>query len=277
VINFVRQLIAAPLRVLAWICGFVPIFDRLKLVEIIWTLGREPADAAAVLSLTASGKGMDAARARAEEMFAAHPDAQIAATMGWLQIYHNKDLVAAGVWLKRGSESGVKDPEKLLDLELHICRQSGDDTDELVGQILSRNDLPMETTRKALIIKTYKLLAKEMWTEAGKIAQRMLSIEENADIRLLCWTICLANGQNQKAQKHFARAQRLWFDKKLPESVFNMLVAQGYLMLGKEEIAMDWMYRSERNGVWLCRLKAPIGSFADSKKYKTYCRERENT
>lgn len=255
----------------------MPIFDRLRLVEIIWVLGREPVDAAAVLALTASDKGMDAARVKAEKMFAPYHCGDIAATMGWLEVYHAEDLDAAKAWLERGQQQGVKNPEKLLALELHLCHEYGYETNGVVERILSRNDLPMQITRKALETKAYRLLAQDEWPEAEKIAQRMLSIEDSAEIRLLSWIVSMANGQKDQAQKHFEKAQHLWSVNNLPEQAFNMTVAQGYLILGHQKDAMDWMYSSEREGPWLHRLKSRIGNLARSEKYSVYCRERENT
>ena len=43
-IHFLRHLIAAPVRVLLWLCGFLPFIDQLRLAEIIWRITADADD-----------------------------------------------------------------------------------------------------------------------------------------------------------------------------------------------------------------------------------------
>ncbi len=256
-INFIRQLIAAPLRILAWICGFVPIFDRLKLVEIIWALGQEPADAAAVLSLTASGKGMDAACARAEEMFVAHPDAQIAATMGWLQIQHAQNLSAASEWLKHADQADCKDDYTLLGLELFLSEHLAEyDTEKIVARILARNDLPMQTTRDALLADGRSLLKQQRWPEARAHADRILAVEENPQARWIRWVTAIIDGDDTGAQTQLSIAQG-----KMSDATLRGFVALGWLYMGDEERTIQVLQEARADGAGVGLINKDLARF----------------
>ncbi len=256
-INFVRQLIAAPLRILAWICGFVPIFDRLKLVEIIWALGREPADAAAVLSLTASGKGMDAARARAEEMFAEYPYAQIAATMGWLEIQHAQNLHAASGWLKHADQADCKDNHTLLGLELFLSEHLAEyDTEKIVARILARNDLPMQTTRDALLVDGRSLLKQQRWPEAQVLADRILVVEENPQARWIRWVTAIIDGDDTRAQTELSIAQG-----KMSDAALRGFVALGWLYMGDKERTIQVLQEARTDGAGVGLINKDLARF----------------
>jgi len=178
-IAFIRQLISVPLRVLVWLCGFLPIFDRLKLVEVIWFLTRQAPDAAAVISLTASSKGIEAANQRAEKIFDQLPDGLIASTIGWLQVQNNHNLQSASNWLQR-SRQGCQNPELTWHLELMLSANMPEyNPNEVADRILARNDLPMQFSRDALLIKGQILLKQQQWTQARAVAKKILNVENN--------------------------------------------------------------------------------------------------
>ena len=185
-INFARQLIAAPIRLLLLICRFLPIFNKLVLVEILWFLSQQAEDGSALVALTASAKGIQAADEKAEKILQQTGDARIAETIAWLQVNINRDLNAASQWIQRASREGFKNTEMLGRVELFLSRYVDEyDTQEVVERILSRNDLPMQFTRDALLWKGQLLLEQTRWEQAKEIAARMLSIEENKFARKL--------------------------------------------------------------------------------------------
>lgn len=242
-IIFIRQLIAAPLRILLWICSFVPVFDRLRLIELIWALSREPADAAGVLTLTAATKGMDAACSRAEKMFTAHPDAQIAATMGWLRIQHAQNLPAASQWLKRARQADCEDVP-LLGLELFLSEHLTEyNTEEVAARILARNDLPMQTTRDALLAEGQCLLRQQRWTEAEAVADRILAVEENPHARWIRWVTAIVSGDDAHAQ-----TQLLIAGRKMPDAAMRGFVALGWLYMGDTERATQVLQEARSQG-----------------------------
>jgi len=256
VINFVRQLIAAPFRVLLWICGFVPVFDRLRLIELIWALSAEPSDAAAVLTLAAAAKGIDEACTRAEKMFAAHPDAQIAATIGWLRIQHARDMQAATKWLKRARQAGCDDAH-LLGLELFLSEHLAEhDTEEIAARILARNDLPMQTTRDALLAEGRRLLKQKLWTEAEAVADRILAVEENPQARWIRWVTALVSGNDARAQTQLAIA-----GGKMSDAAMRGFVALGWLYMGDTKRASQVLQEARAEGAGVGLINKDLDRF----------------
>ncbi len=263
-ITFVRQLIAAPLRVLLWICGFVPVFDRLRLIEIIRALSRDPSDIAGVLTLTAAGKGIETANARAQELYSVYPYAQIAATMGWLQIQHARNLQAANQWLKRARQADCEDAS-LLGLELFLSEHLAEyDTEEVVTHILARNDLPMQTTRDALLTDGRRLLKQQRWTEAEAVADRILAVEENPQARWIKWVTAIINGDDARAQTQLAIAGR-----KMPDAAMRGFVALGWLYMGDAERASQVLQEARAEGAGVGLINKDLDRFLRGKFQET--------
>ena len=255
-ITFIRQLIAAPLRVLLWICGFVPVFDRLRLTELIWALSTDPADAAGVLTLTAAAKGMYDAHTRAEKMFTTHPDAQIAATMGWLQIQHAQNLPVASQWLKRARQADCEDVP-LLGLELFLSEHLTEyDTEEVAGRILARNDLPMQTTRDALLVDGRRFLKQQQWTEAQAVADRILAVEENPQARWIRWVTAIVSGDDARAQTQLSIA-----GAKMPDAAMRGFVALGWLYMGDTERATQVLQEARKEGAGVGLINKDLDRF----------------
>ncbi|HIJ67324.1 MAG TPA: hypothetical protein HPP87_08165 [Planctomycetes bacterium] len=255
-INFVRQLIAAPLRVLLWICGFVPLFDRLRLMQLIWAISTDPADAAGVLTLTASAKGIAQAHNRAEKMFATHPDSQIAATMGWLQIHHARNLPEASRWLKKARQVDCDD-SALLSLELFLSEHLDEyDTQEVVERILARNDLPMSTTRDALLADGRRLLKEKRWTEAQAVADKILTVEENPQARWIGWVTAIINGNDALAQTQLSIA-----GGKMSDAALRGFVALGWLYMGDSERAARVLQEARTEGAGVGLINKDLARF----------------
>lgn len=255
-INFVRQLIAAPLRVLLWICGFVPLFDRLRLIELIWALSREPSDIAGVLTLTAAGKGIETANTRAQELFSVYPYAQIALTMGWLQIQHARNLQAASQWLKRARQADCEDAP-LLGLELFLSEHLAEyNTEEVTARILARNDLPMQTTRDALLAEGRRFLKQQRWTEAEAVADRILAVEENPQARWIGWVTAIINGDDARAQTQLSIASG-----KMSDAALRGFVALGWLYMGDTERATQVLQEARKEGTGVGLINKDLDRF----------------
>jgi len=205
-VTFIREIIAAPVRAAAWANRFLRLFDPLKLAEALWLLTGQAADGAGVVILTARGKGIEAARQRAEAIFARRPDEQIAAAVGWVEASEGRNLTGAMEWIRRSRAAGCEDGAALLQLELSLSEHvDGYDYPALVERILSRNDLPGHITRDALLAKAHLLLAERRWDEARAIAERILTIEEHVMARWVRWAAGLAAGQDTLGQTEYAR------------------------------------------------------------------------
>ncbi len=234
-ITFIRHLIAAPVRLLAWANSFLRVFDPLKAAEAIWFLTGEAADGASVIDLAARSKGLDAARQRAEAIFARRPDEEVAAAIGWMEASEGRNLTAAAQWIERCREAGCEDGPSLLQLELSLSEHLEDyDYPELIERILSRNDLPGNITRDALLGKAKLLLRDRQWDRAQEIAERILAIEDHAVARWVGWVTAVAAGDDEAARTHYAQAAA-----GLQPEVFLGYEALGWLYVGDEEKAAE--------------------------------------
>jgi hypothetical protein len=227
-ITFIREIIAAPLRVAAWANRFLRLFDPPKIAELLWLLTGQAADGAGVVILTARGKGIEAARQRGADIFSRRPDEQIAAAMGWVEASEGRNLRGAMEWIQRSRAAGCADGAALLQLELSLSEHLDDyDHAALVERILSRNDLPGHITRDALLAKARLLLAEKRWDEARSIAERILTIEEHVMARWVRWVTALAAGQDILAQAEYARMAG-----SMPREALWGYEALGWLYLG---------------------------------------------
>ena len=234
-ITFIRHLIAAPVRLLAWVNSFLRVFDQARLAEVIWFLTGEAADGASVIVLAAHNKGLDAARQRAEAIFARRPDEQVAAAIGWVEASEGRNLTAAAQWIERCRQAGCEDGPALLQLELSLSEHLDDyDYPGLIERILSRNDLPGNITRDALLGKAKLLLRDRQWGRAQEIAERILAIEDHAVARWVGWVTAIAAGDDEAARTHYAQAAA-----GLRPEVFLGYEALGWLYAGDEDKAAE--------------------------------------
>ncbi len=243
-ITFIRHLIAAPVRLLAWANSFLHVFDPLKAAEVIWFLTAEADDGASVIVLAARSKGLDAGRQRAEAIFARRPDEQVAAAIGWVEASEGRDLAAAAQWIERCRQAGCEDGPALLQLELSLSEHvEGYDYPELIERILSRNDLPGNITRDALLGKAKLLLKEKHWDEAEAIADRILKVEKNGMARWVKWVTQMAAGDMKGAESQLGAA-----GEEIQAEVLSGLVALGWLCLGEDLRALEVLRKCQRAG-----------------------------
>jgi len=234
-ITFIRHLIAAPVRLLAWANSFLRVFDPLKAAEVIWFLTGEAADGASVIVLAVRGGGLDAARQRAEAIFARRPDEEVAAAIGWMEASEGHNPTAAAQWIERCRQAGCEDGPSLLQLELSLSQHlAGYDYPGLIERILSRNDLPGDITRDALLGKAKLLLRDRQWDRAQEIVERILAIEDHAVARWVGWVTAIAAGDDEAGRIHYAQAAA-----GLRPEVFLGYEALGWLYVGDEDKAAD--------------------------------------
>jgi len=232
---FIRQFIAAPLRVLAWVNGILKLSDPLPLAKAIWFLTASAADGSSVIVFTASTEGVDVARSMAEDIFSKKPDESIAAAIGWVELLRANNPQGAAEWVQRSRSAGCADDCSILHLELLLTDQlDGINRLEVIERILSRNDLPGHITRDALLGKARILLEERRFGDAEAIAKRILAIEENGTAGWVMWVARTAAGDTDNARAHIVAAQG-----KIRPDVFWGLVVLGWLYIGDRQAAMD--------------------------------------
>lgn len=270
-VAFIKNLIAVPIRMLAKAAGLVTFVDETSLWSAVWKLCHNPYDGIPLLMLTYKRDGIEAARRMAEEMLPEAESCVLVSAIGSIE-YSCNDFEAVNKWVKMARDGDYKEPEWLLHLELFLSNYLEEyDSETVAEQILSRSDLPMLITLAALIKKANSFLDKQMWDQAEEIAERILSIQEQNDARLVKWVTCLRRGEQTEADEHFAKARG-----KLPDAVFAVLVAQGWLFMGEVGKAMEWLYKAEKEKPWVESAESPIGELARSDEFSNFCMEKES-
>ncbi len=250
-----------------WVCGFVPVIDRRIISELIWRIGGDPGDGNNVVILTAQKKGVIAARQKAESILEKTRDSLIAAIMGLVEIHFCNDISAADGWIHKAKELECKNPELLLRLELMLSDVIEEyDTEQIIDEILSRNDLPMEYTRTALIVRVERLPGGRLWDEADEILDKMLCIEKNYEICFPKWVTCMAKGEHVQAEIYMEKMKG-----KVPEGQLRVRLATGWIYLGDKGRAMQCLKMAEQAGMKASTISVSnrvLGKMIDSEEYK---------
>jgi len=243
VIDFFRQLVAAPLRILGWVVHRTGIADALIIPRLICGVTGDVDDARRMLVLLCQNKGIENGRYEAESMIDRFRSAKISAAIAWMEINSDPDsgMEFARRWVREAKEKKLKDADATLDLELCLSTEVAE-SEHVIEQILSRNDLQGETTRLALVHKAQLLASRRQWTQAEEVADRILAVEENFDARLFKWVGCSKNAKEEEGQRNLRELLRLPLN-----GYQKALVAGGWLTLGDKEKAMEWVRAAEKD------------------------------
>jgi hypothetical protein len=270
--RLVGRFVAVPVRALAELLGIVGVFDTLALRRACWKLTQGVEDGKNLIVLMCRKHGVKHVRAVAEEILTETKDSEIAATIGVLEYSFGHDVRRANGWLRMAKENGYGNQELLLYLKLLLTNFFEDyNGEEVIEEILSRNDLPASATLTALVWKAHRFLEEERWKEAEQVAERILGVQEQVDARIVKWVVCMKRGDKAQADKHFDRGTG-----KLPEGMFNYVVAGGWLYLGEVGKAMEWLYKSDYEMFFIKDSVCPLGELARSEEFREYCRTRGN-
>jgi hypothetical protein len=264
------KLIAVPVRLLAELLSIVPIFDPVALWSVCWKFGRNVEDGCKLLMLQCRKDGIDRARRTGQEMMEETRNCEVAATMGLLEWSQGQGFQGADRWVKAAREAGFDKPETLLYLELVLGEYLEEyDKEAIAEQILSRNDLPALYTLAALAAKANTYLSEQQWDQAESIADRLLVVQEQPDARITKWVVCTARGEHAEAERNLAKARG-----KMADEILGIVVAQGWLYLGRTDKAMESLYGADYRRVQWSRF--PTGQLVRSDEFHRYCSEREN-
>ena len=148
--RIVRKILAAPLKLALQICAFFPNIDKLGMVKIIWNIAREPNYAMSYIFLTSQKEGIESARETGDKIFKEYPSDLVAGMMGMIEFNQNNFNIAKE-WLEKGRRCPEKNPVSLLYLELELSDVLDEyDIETVITKILSRRDLSMDFTKRAL-------------------------------------------------------------------------------------------------------------------------------
>ena len=262
---------AVPVRMVAGVCVGFCLADATFFWLTSWKLSRNPDDGCNFLFSQCAKCGAGAVREIAAEMMEESGDCRIAQAMGLIEFNVARDIKAAYGWLKKAREGEYRNKQYLLGLELYLSEfVDGRDRDGIIAQILSRNDLSASTTCYGLMQKAMSFLESGQWSGAEAIADRILTVEENYDARIVKWVSCFATGRNSEAKKHLLRVRA-----KVPESVLNITLAECWLFLGRVDRAMECLLKGDREMFRLSESRTQLGNLAKSEEFRQFCEGRQ--
>jgi hypothetical protein len=236
--DFIFSILAQPVRFIAFLVAMSRIANPLALLRLAWDLGRDPQDAANIITITSAMHGIEAARDSARAMFDKTLDASIMASLAWREVQQGGNVRQARKWYDLAVENGVINLESLLPLKLFLSTHYNEfDKAATLEEILARNDLPMEFTRAAMLDKAAMLLKQKQWDEASEIADRVLAVEDHPHATWIKWVVTLA------ANEGSATTLQALVEKQAPPGYAPLLLALGYLYTGNRAEAIIQLKR----------------------------------
>jgi tetratricopeptide (TPR) repeat protein len=267
--KLLRQILAVPVKMVLQICAFFPKVDKFGLVGLIWKIGREPDYAGTYIFLTSQKKGIESAIETGEEIFKEYPSDRVAGMMGILE-YDHYNLNKAKEWLERGRQCPEANPESLLWLELALAGNLDEiNTDEVLNKILSRRDLSMNFTKRALVSQAEMFLREKKWDQADAILERILRIENEPGARWMKWTVAKAKGNETEAQKQL-RLARTKKQKEIP----NIHMALGWYYLGDIGKTQEYLAKAQQDGMTKNRITQINRELATFLESDNLCQQR---
>jgi len=269
--KFFRQVLAAPVKMALQICAFFPKIDKFKLIELIWKIGREPDYARSYIFLTHLKKGLEPARETGEEIFREYPSDQTAGMMGMVE-FDQYNLEGAKTWLGRGRQCPEQNPESLLYLELQLAYHIKEcDPQEVLIKILSRRDLPMNFTSRAMGVQAELFLRQRKWDNADEVLEQIFRLEEVQWLRWMKWTIAKARGDEAEAQRQLRMSI-----PKGQKTVPHMHMALGWYYLGDIAKTREFLVKAQQEGITkkrIVEIDPELGALLESDSFNQQAEE----
>jgi hypothetical protein len=268
-LKFIKKLLAIPVRLLARLLGTGNFFNTAALWSAVFNLTASGEDGTSLLYAIYLRNGLDETRTAARNIITASQSARPAVIIASLE-FREGNLSEANQWVKLAADSNAKDLEQLLVIKLYLSEFFSEyDKKIIVEEILSKNYLPMEVTRLALIEKAFLALEEKDWPVAGKIADRILEVEEHFAARIVKAAVAMVNKNLTAAEQLLKKAQH-----KTAAAQFYPLAAHALLCIGNTEIAMEYLCRAGKLDSRLIQSNTTLGKLARSQEFADYCRRR---
>ncbi|MCF7974752.1 MAG: hypothetical protein K9N55_13120 [Phycisphaerae bacterium] len=223
------KIAAMPLKVLWLIMAVVPGLHVPEwLMAWIWRLDRSEEDTLRYLTLMSQKYDHDQVEQLAESIFESQPLGSVAAYAGLMAMTQGY-MEQAALWLDKAKACDQGSPELVLQLELALSGQPGQDSDvDIASRIIERKDVSMPLTRSALTVLATSALHQRRWQEAEGILDRVFHIEDPIHLRWMRWVAAAGQGHIQQAQQFFDRA---WKDSPKKDALFFQ--AYGWFLLNE--------------------------------------------
>jgi tetratricopeptide (TPR) repeat protein len=243
-ISFFRELAALPLKLLFWICHFLHIPCKAALAALIWKVGGEIFWANTWIMQVCQEQGMDTGRQLADRLLELHKDARIALQMGMME-YRGKNPAAADQWIRKAETLNCTHPEDLLYLKYLLAEKIPVyHAEHIIDEMLSRNDLSMETSRAARLGQAWLWIESHQWQKADDLLREMLMIEDEPGIHVYKWIITAALGRAEESREHLQIAR-----KSLPAHRMLFMEAAGMFALGRPDEARELLAQAIKAGM----------------------------
>jgi len=244
-ISFLRELAALPFKLLFWICHFLRLPAKINAAAMTWKIGREPLWLNTWIVLVCQHEGMDKARQLAGQLLERYKDARIAHYIGSLELMVQKDPAAADRWIRIAETAGSQHQEELLYLKLLLADHiSTYHAEQITDELIARNDMSMEYSRAARLVKAELWLRKGQWQKADEILDALLKIESVPAFYMYKWITSLALGRSTQAQENLSEAQ-----KGLGRLQFLFYQALGWFYLGREDQSKTLLQQAVNGGM----------------------------
>lgn len=220
-----------PLKVIWLVMAVVPGLHVPEwLMAWIWRLDPSEEESLRYLTLMSQKYGYERAERLAESILETHPLCSVAAYTGLIAMTQGQ-MDSAAHWLDRAKACDRGAPELVLQLELTLSSQQGEEREvDIASRIVARQDVTMSLTRSALTVLATYALHKRQWPEAQDILDRIYHIEDPIHLRWMRWVAAAGQGQVQQAKLFFDAA---WKDSPQKDAMFFQ--AYGWFLLDEVE------------------------------------------
>jgi hypothetical protein len=243
--SFLRELAALPLKLLFWICHFLHIPRKAAVAALIWKVSGGIFWAEIWIMQMCQEQGMDAARQLADHLLERHKDARIAFQIGTMEYRFFKNPAAAAEWIRKAEAINSIHQEELLYLKLLLADHIPSyHPEQVIGEILSHNDLSMEYSRAARLVRAEQWIRKHEWQKADDLLSTMLHIESEPQIHIYKWMTSLALGRPEQGQAELLTAR-----KGLPGHRSMFYEALGMFYLGQSAKAQELLAQAIGQGM----------------------------
>ncbi len=220
---------AMPLKVLWLAMAVIPGLHVPEwLMAWIWHLDRSEEESLRYLTLISQKYGYERVEQLAESILETQPLCSVAAYTGLIAMTQGH-VGNASDWMKKAKAYDQGAPELVLQLELALSGQHGEDGEvDVASRIVARKDVSMPLTRSALTVLATSALHTGQWQKGQEILDRIFHIEDPIHLRWMRWVAAVGLGQIQQAQQFFDTA---WKDSPPKDALFFQ--AYGWFLLNE--------------------------------------------
>lgn len=229
-ITFVRELCAVPLRIASGVCNIIPIFDQLVLAKIIMKLTGSISDTLVYLNYYILSNPIEASRNLADRFLSHTGDSKVAVLISIAEQNLN-NTIQAEQWIAKAIDANCANQDFLFWPKLIISISKGTPDYNIVDEIISHNDLPMNYSSLAYRLKCNQLVFSDQLEQANNLATKVLCIQDYYIAYFIQWTYQVSKSNLIKGEKILSKAIDSARKSGLEDTRIDALVTQGKMFL----------------------------------------------